>query len=195
MAALLAVLAAGCSYSVVVTASPLDTGDGAVTEVPIGPTAWPQGTVGQYGVRVDPNLSASLPSYVGGNPLVEDPISETLDLDIKSYGEALDSIYVAQVGQVTDLNWVQATLALVKGSAVSPEFYTSWRDQWFKGTCAQADGIASTTQESIDGWSVDIATCAGGPRGYTVILNDGLVLSIVDLGPRQLGRQLIQALP
>jgi hypothetical protein len=191
---------AGCNYSVVVTQPPLGsvdpgpTGDPGYTEVPIGVTPWPNGTTGPYGMRIDPSLSSSLPSYVGGNPLVEDANTEALDLADKDYGDAFEALYVAQVGDVAAPNWVQASLARVRGGAVGDEFYASWRDRWFAATCSQAGGVATKAQESINDFQVDVATCGGGARAYTLSLGDGMLLSVVDLGPRRLGRQLIEAL-
>ena len=192
--AFLAVLAAGCSYTVVVT-KPGPSFDPNATDRPIGATPWPNGTTGANGLRIDPSLSGHLPSYVGGNPLVEDAGSELIDVANNSYAQGFDSMYVAQVGDITSLNWVQATLASVKGGVIDPGFYTSWRDHWFKIACSQAGGVSATATAAIQDWDTDTATCSGGVRAYTVNLGDGLLLSIIDLGPRNLGRELIQALP
>jgi len=190
------VVVAGCNNSVVVTPPPgsVDTGTGLTTEVPIGATPWPNGTTGAYGLRIDPSLSNNLPAYVGGNPLVEDAGTEVLALGDRRYAEVFEAYYVAQVGSITDLNWVQVTVARLKGAAIGPDFYASWREDWFDSACSQAGGIGSTSKETINDWQVDLATCTGGVRAYTLSLSDGILVSIVDLGPRRLGRQLIEAI-
>jgi hypothetical protein len=169
---------------------------GPVTEtvVPIGATPWPNGTTGAYGLRIDPSLSSNLPSSVGGNPLQEDALIEAAALDDSHYAAAFTSYYVAGVGEITDLNWVEASLGLLKDGAQTEDFYKSWRDDWFQATCSQAGGIGSTSVQSINDWQVDVATCKGGVDAYVLSLDNGVLLSIADLGPRRLGKQLIQGI-
>ncbi len=192
---LVVVAVAACSSSTVVPTAPPDTGRPAVvTDAPIAPTPWPNGTTGKYGLRIDPRLAGQLPSSVGGNPLVEDTFAEIDAMGESQYGASFDAMYIAQVGEPTDLNWVQATVATVKGGAIGDEFYASWRDAWYKLVCTQAGGLASSSRETINDWQVDIGLCSGGARAYVLELDNGVLLSLVDVGPRQLGRELIQAL-
>jgi hypothetical protein len=76
----------------------------------------------------------------------------------------------------------------------TPEVYTAWVDQYATGACSQADAVSGTSQPTINNWVVDVSTCAGGPVVYTLILGDGLLLSMYDLGPKDLGRMLINQL-
>jgi hypothetical protein len=165
-----------------------------MTQVPIGATPWPNGTSGRYGLKIDPSLSSNLPSYVGGNPLVEDANTEAAALDDQGYASALDAFYAARVGQVTNPNWVLASVAQVKDGVSGPDFYAAWRDNWFTSACSQAGGVASKSQESINAWQVDVASCGGGVRAYTFSPSDGILISIMDLGPRNLARELIQVI-
>jgi hypothetical protein len=183
------VVAVGCSYTVVATSpTPL------VTSVPIEPTGWPNGTTGTFGLHIDPSLLSNIPSSVGGNPLLEDVEFELLALDDPSYASPFDGYYIAHIDSVTDTNWLEVSLASLRDGAQTEEFYTSWRDSWFNTACSQADGIDTTTVESINDWQVDVATCKGGVMAYTLRLDDGVLVSIMDLGPRRLGRQLIQGI-
>lgn len=183
------VVAVGCSYSVVVTSpTPL------VTSVPIEPTAWPNGTTGTFGLRIDPSLLPNIPSSVGGNPLLEDVGLELIALDDPHYASPFDGYYIAHIGSISDPNWLEVSVASLREGAQTEEFYTSWRDGWFKTACSQADGIGSTSVESINDWQVDVATCKGGVMAYTLRLDNGILVSIMDLGPRRLGRQLIEGI-
>ena len=74
------------------------------------------------------------------------------------------------------------------------DFYTSWRDDWFNATCSQADGIGSTSLQTINDWQVDVATCNGGVDAYTLSLDNGILVSIADFGPRRLGKELIEGI-
>ena len=205
MAATLAALAvviafvSGCSYTVIAqtpTPEPVPTGvrPGVATQVPIEATPWPNGTVGADGLRIDPSLMSNIPSIVGGNPLVEDVEVESGALDDSHYADAFSSYYAAHLGDITDLNWVQVNLGALKPDAQSEDFYTSWRDDWFNATCSQADGIGSTSVQTINDWQVDVATCNGGVDAYTLSLDDGILVSIADFGPRRLGKELIQGI-
>ena len=50
-------------------------------------------------------------------------------------------------------------------------------------------------QQTINDWIVDVSTCNGGPVVYTLVLaRDDLLLSMYGMGPRDLGRKLIEAL-
>ena len=183
-----AVAASGCG-SVVVTAPPGDTA------VPIAPTPWPNGTVGRYGLRIDPTLLGKLPAQVGGNPIVEAAGTEAQDLDNPDLPASFDGIAEGSIGDITDANWLRVSIGRLRPEAQTDDFYTSWRDQYDQGVCSRADGVASVQLETIADWSVDVATCKGGVIAYTVRILDGAVLvSAQDLGPRRLGRQLIEAL-
>jgi hypothetical protein len=184
-----------CSYSVVVQSpTPAPVGPGIATEVPLEPTPWPNGTIGAYGLRIDPGLLSNIPSIVGGNPLVEDVAVESAALDDSHYATAFSAYYVAHIGSITDINYVEVGIGALKDEAQSQDFYTAWRDDWFKAACSQAGGIGSTGKDSINDLPFDVATCTGGVNAYTLSVNNGILLSIIDLGPRRLGRELIQGI-
>lgn len=195
----LAAAASGCTYTVVVGgATPAAQGTGTrpevETEVPIEPTGWPAGTTGATGLRIDPSLMSNIPSIVGGNPLEEDVLVENAAMDDSQYAAAFSGYYAAHIGMIADLNFVQVTIAALKADAQTEDFYKAWRDDWFKATCSQADGIGSTGLEKINDWQVDMATCKGGVDAYVLSLDNGILISVVDLGPRRLGKQLIQGI-
>jgi hypothetical protein len=199
VAVALAIAVAGCSYAVVVQTPtvppvPTDVGPAIATQVSIAATPWPNGTVGADGLRIDPSLMSDIPSVVGGNALVEYVEVESAALDDAHYADAFTSYYAARLGDVTDLNWVEVTLGALKPDAQSQDFYTSWRDDWFNATCSQASGIASTSVQQINDWQVDVAICTGGVDAYTLTLDDGVLVSIADFGPRRLGKELIDGI-
>jgi hypothetical protein len=188
-AALLSVAACGVSPPT----APLQT----YTAVPIGPTVWPAGTVGQYGLRIDPSLLGKLPSTVGGLPLVEDPGSETGALDNADLARNLDGYAAASVGVIGDPDWLYVVVARPKPANLNnADFYTAWVEQYATGACSQANGVAPNSgQTTINDWTVDVATCNGGPVVHTLVFGDGsLLLSMYGLGPRDLGRELIDNL-
>jgi hypothetical protein len=185
-------LLAGCSP---VARTPSPTPTSGVTVIPLNPTPWPSGTVGQYGLRIDPTLLTRLPATVGGLPLVESADLELSAMDNADLAANFDAFAGAGVGSVADSNWLSLVIGRLKAEAQTQDFYVSWVEQYGAGACLQADGVDTTEKETIDDWDVDVITCKGGVVVYVVLLDDGILLSIQDLGSRHLGRQLIEALP
>ena len=161
------------------------------TQIPFGPSAWPSGTTGQYGLHVDPSLLGRLPSNVGAYPLVEATDTELEALDDPDLAKTFDRFAAASIGTLGDDNWLQLVIGHERPESQTPDLYVAWVDQYATGACSQADGVAGSSQPTINSWVVDVSTCAGGPIVYTLILGDGLLLSMYDLGPKDLGRMLI----
>jgi hypothetical protein len=164
------------------------------TSVHIGPTPWPAGTTGQFGLHIDPSLLAKLPSTVDAYPLVEDALSENQALDDADLAKTFDRYAAAAIGNVGSDNWLNIVIGHRKPEAQTPEVLAAWIDQYATGACSQANGVSATAQETINDWTVDTATCQGGPVVYTLSLGNGVVLSMFGFGPRDLGRALIKAI-
>jgi hypothetical protein len=167
------------------------------TEVPIGPTAWPGGTIGQYGLHVDPSLLGRLPSTVDAYQIVEDPDTEAQAMDDPNVAKVFDRYSAAKIGDIFEPDWISLVVghfSAAVGSDAYATAYTTWVDDYATAACSQADGVSSTSQETINFWFVDEATCGGGPVVYTLSLQNGFVLSIVGFGPLDLGRRLISSL-
>ena len=163
------------------------------TEVPIGPTALPVGTVGQYGLHLDSTLLGKLPKTVDAYPIAEDPDGESQALDDPDVVKTFDRYAAGKIGDISDDNWLVLTVAHLKPDA-GADAYPGWVGSFAAGACSQANGVAATDTTTINFWQVDTATCAGGPIVYTLELQNDLVLSMVGYGPRNLGRQLINAI-
>jgi hypothetical protein len=167
------------------------------TEVPIGATAWPGGTTGQYGLHVDPTLLSRLPSTVDAYAIVEDPGIEAQAMDDPNVAKVFDRYSAAKIGDIFEPNWISLVIghfSAASGSDAYAVAYTTWVDDYAAAACSQADGVASVSQETINFWNVDEAHCGGGPVVYTLSLQNGVILSIVGLGPLDLGRKLIDSL-
>jgi hypothetical protein len=189
LAAAAVVALAGCSYTVVVTPASPTTHD-----YPIEPTPWPNGTIGASGLRISPSLLSYIPISVGGSTLIEDVTQEIQALDDPAYAAAFTSYYAARINDITAPNWLLVTLQERKPDAQNEEFYAQWRDDWFKVSCSQAEGLGSASTETINDLTVDIGSCNGGVVSYVLALDNGVLVSMMDLGPRRLGRQLVQGI-
>ena len=161
------------------------------TAVPIEQTAWPGGTVGQYGLHIVPSLLGRLPRTVATMPLVEDATSEEQDMASADLPKYFVSYAAGAIGVVGDTNWLNVAIGVLKADAQTADFYSSWVTEYSTGACSQADGVSGTSQETIGDWNVDVSTCAGGPVVYILMLDNETLLSMWGIGPRDLGRTLI----
>ena len=164
------------------------------TEVPIGATAWPSGTTGQFGLHIDPSLLGRLPRNVGAYPLVEDAGGETAALGDADLAKTFDNYAAASIGVIGDSNWLQLVIGHFQQDHQTADVYTAWVAEYATGACSQADGVSGSGQQTINNWVVDVSTCAGGPIAYTLTLGNGTVVSMFGLGSKDLGRMLINAL-
>jgi hypothetical protein len=182
-----AIALAGCGGAI---ASPSPT----YTAVPIGPTAWPSGTTGQYGLRIDPSLLGKLPAHAGALPIKEDAGSESSVLDDANAAKTLDRYVAASAGDLGGADWLQIAIGHFKPESQNGDVYSAWVDQYATGACSQAGGVSGTDQQDIGDFRVDISTCAGGITVYTFQRGDWVVVSMYELGPKHIGRALIAAI-
>jgi hypothetical protein len=187
--AVAAVALAGCGGAI---ASPSPT----YTAVPIGPTAWPSGTTGQYGLRIDPSLLGKLPAHAGALPITEDAGSESTVLDDASVANTLDRYVAATAGDIGNPDWLKIAIGHFKTDRQNGDVYSAWVVQYAQGACSQAGGVSagSDRTEEIGDYTVDISTCVGGITVYTLQRGDGIVVSMYEFGPKHLGRALIAAI-
>lgn len=192
----LAALLAATALAAVACNGPMPTA--TYTAVPIGQTPWPAGTTGQYGLHIDPSLLSHLPQTVDAMPIVEDPVTETQAMDNSDLSNTFDDYAAASIGQVGETDWLYMVIGHFKPAMQSPDVYpdvlAAWISQYATGACSQANAVATSYQDTINGWIVDGSTCAGGPVVYSLPLGGGLVLSMFGAGPKDLGRLLIEAL-
>jgi hypothetical protein len=185
--ALVVIVVAGCGEAVATPTS-------GRTAVPIGPTAWPSGTTGQYGLRIDPSLLGKLPAHAGALPIVEDAGSESTVLGDANLANTMDRYVAASAGGVSDPDWLKVSLGHFKTESQNTDVYSAWVDQYAGGACSQAGGVAGASQQTIGDFLVDVSTCNGAVTVYTLPLGDWYVLSMYEFGPKDIGRQLIAAL-
>ena len=74
------------------------------------------------------------------------------------------------------------------------DFYGGYRHSFDTSACASVGGVEGTGTEEIGGRTVETTTCGGGATIYHLRLRDGrLIVSVLELGPKQFGRQLIES--
>jgi hypothetical protein len=183
-----AIVVAGCAGAV---ASPTP----AYTAFPNGPTAWPSGTTGQYGLRIDPSLLGKLPAHAGALPITEDAGSEAIVLDDATAASTLDRYVAASAGDLGNADWLKIAIVHFKTDSQNGDVYSAWVEEYAAGACSQAGGVSGTSQSTIGDYTpVDVATCAGGMTVYTFQRGDWVVVSMSEFGPKHLGKALIEAI-
>lgn len=182
--AVLALAVSACG-SAMPTSAPL------FTSVPIGPTPWPNGTTGQYGLRIDPSLLRRLPIAVGGVALTEDAGTETVVLDDPDIAKTVQSFAAAMAGDILSTDFVGVEILQFKPEDQTPDAYASWIDSFAFQACSQSDGVGDSSTETIGSWTVDVSACNGGVNVYSLSLGNGQYLSAFGNGPKDLGRLLI----
>jgi|ERR1035437_994416 hypothetical protein len=189
----LAVLLVAASLALA-ACGPTESPEPNYTAFPLGPTAWASGTTGQYGLHIDPSLLGKLPRTVAAQPLIEDAGLETSAMDNADLAKTFDNYAAASVGQIGDADWFSLSIGHVRDQSQSSDLYQAWAEQFATGSCSQADGVTTSSQEQIGDYQVDESICGGGPMVYTLSLGSGLILSIFEGGTHHWGRQLIQAI-
>jgi len=186
--AVAAIALTGCAGS---GASPTPT----YTAVPIGPTAWPSGTTGQYGLKIDPSLLGKLPAHAGALPVKEDPGSEATVLDDADAAKTMDRFVDASAGDIGYADWLKISIGHFKTDSQNGDVYSAWVVQYAQGACSRAEGASGSDRtEEIGYYTVDISTCAGGITVYTFQRGDWVVVSIQEFGPKHIGNALIAAI-
>jgi hypothetical protein len=188
----MAIVVATTAFAACGSTGPTPTSD--YTSVPIGATPWPNGTTGQYGLRIDPSLLKRLPIAVGGIALVEDAGTEQVEMDDQSLTPRVDTLAAAMAGDPLDPDFLRLEIVHFKPEAQNGDAYSQWIDDYAAGACSQANGVSDSSTETIGEWSVDVSTCNGGVVVYSLSLGEGQYLSMFDNGPKDLGRVLIEHL-
>jgi hypothetical protein len=185
--ALLAVSVSACDSS-----GPTPTS--MYTTYPLGATPWPNGTTGQYGLRIDPSMLKRLPIAVGGIELTEDAGTEAVELDDAGIASTVDTFAAAMANDIGAADWLKVEIVHFKPDSQNGDVYGQWIDDYAFQACSQAGGVGDSSTETINNWVVDAAICNEGVNVYTLSLGNGQYLSMFGLGPKDLGRLLISNL-
>ncbi len=143
---------------------------------------------------VDRSLLALLPTAVDGLPVVEDVVGERQQAIQLEAGHTIHGYAAAVVGDAGE-NVASISLVTPAFPADVASFARTWAQEFDKAACEANGGAALTTTSIIGRYRVDVSRCAGGAVVYHAILGGRAVLSILELGPRELGRRVIEELP
>lgn len=143
---------------------------------------------------VDRSLLALLPVSVDGLPVVEDIEGELEQAARLEAGRTIRGYAAAVIGDAGD-NVASISLVTPAFPADVASFARTWAQQFDTAACDANGGTALTTTSIIGRYRVDVSRCSGGAVIYHAILGGRAVLSILELGPKELGRRVIEELP
>jgi len=145
------------------------------------------------GVVRDDSLLAILPSDIDGAPVtVEDESFAEAAAD-PAFATNVDRAAFAVVTTPTDL--ASGVVAKLREGVFGDGFFADWRETYNEGACAQAGGVATNAETTLDGRTVYVTTCAGGMLVYHTYLEEqGVIVSLFSLGEGRYGERLIRGL-
>ena len=141
----------------------------------------------------DDSLLAILPADIDGAPVTveEDSFAEAA-ADVAFSGN-VDRAAFAVVTTPTDL--ASGVVAQLRDAVFDDGFFADWRETYNEGACAQAGGVATNAETTLDGRMVYITTCAGGMLVYHTYLEErDAIVSLFSLGEGRFGERLIRGL-
>jgi hypothetical protein len=168
--------------------SPAATGSHAATGSPAAPSG--SGESAAAGVVRDDSLLALLPPDVAGTPVT---VEEASFRDATSDPGFVDNVERAAffvVASADDL--ASGVVAVPRSATFGDAAFTDWRETYAEGVCAQAGGVATNAETTLDGRTVWITTCVGGLTIYQALVEErDAIVSLFSLGDARYGERLI----
>lgn len=157
------------------------------------PTGSPDATGSTGGTVRDDTLLAILPPDIDGVPVGPEE---------QAFGEATaDAAFTANVERAAffvvarDTDLASGLVAVFRQGRWSDAAYQDWRETYNDGVCAQAGGVKTTAETTIDGRTVWVTVCAQGIRVYHVYLEERRALvSVFSLGEGLFGERIVKDL-
>jgi hypothetical protein len=178
--------------SVAASSAPVETPSSAPVDS-AAPSDGTAATPAAGGAVQNPDLLAVLPATVSGQPVV---------LEAQAFADALGdpgfakNIAEAAFGVVVAGNDIaSAVVARPVAGVYSESWFRDWRGSYDQGACAQASGLAATSETKVGGRIVYSGTCAGGLKTYhTWLEGRGVLVSAFAVGEGSFGDELMAGL-
>lgn len=170
------------------------TAEPASIDVPSASEAGPSAAPADPGATVrDDSLLALLPPDIDGVPVgAEDQAFGEATAD-PAFGANVERAAFFVVTRDTDL--ASGLVAVFREGRWGDAAYQDWRETYNEGVCAQAGGVKTTAETTIDERMVWITTCAQGLRVYHVYVEEkGALVSVFSLGDGLFGERIVKDL-
>ena len=110
-----------------------------------------------------------------------------------AFATNVDRAAFAVVTTPTDL--ASGVVAKLRDGVFGDGFFADWRETYNEGACAQAGGVATNAETTLDGRTVYVTTCAGGLLVYHAYLEEqDVIVSLFSLGEGHYGERLVRGL-
>ena len=151
---------------------------------------------------VDPSLLSFIP--IGGHGLIQttDPdttlqVAHDPDLAANASGLMIAS-YIPDPTKASGApgdDIAVVSVVRLRDPAADDTWFRAWRASYDAGACANAGGLARTSQIDIGSHTVFIGACSGGSFTYHTRLSNGaIVISINSIGPLRIGETIMERL-
>jgi len=145
------------------------------------------------GVVRDDSLLAILPPDIDGAPVTVEDASFAEAAADPAFASNVDRAAFAVVTTPTDL--ASGLVAKLSDGVFGGGFFADWRETYNEGACAQAGGVATNAETTLDGRTVYVTTCAGGMLVYHTYLEEqDVIVSLFSLGAGRYGERLVRGL-
>lgn len=194
--AVLAVSLAACGNGSTLSPTVIATGSPAPTSSAATPPSSTPGASSSAGVVVDASLLAHLPPSVGGVPLTEDAATAAQIAADPGLGQAATAIAMSLVISASDSSEDLAIASVIRlrPGVFSGPFYAQWRTAYDEAACAQAGGVAGSSEQIIGAYHAFVGSCTGGARTYHVQLPGDILVSVTAAGTRDFGALVVAGL-
>ncbi|HEX5827661.1 MAG TPA: hypothetical protein VFY23_09085 [Candidatus Limnocylindrales bacterium] len=165
-----------------ITAPPVTPGSPAASAAP--------GASSSVGVVRDDSLTAILPPDLDGTPVTLEEASFQDATADPGFRDNVERAAFFVVASAEDL--ASGVVAIPRSATFGDSAFTDWRETYSEGVCAQAGGVATNAETTIDGRTVWITTCAGGLTVYQAFVEErSAIVSLFSLGDARYGERLI----
>lgn len=144
-------------------------------------------------VTEDPSLLEVLPPEVAGIAVEHETLAFADAATDPAFAANVEAGAFFVAVDAADL--ASGVVARLRAGVFSDGFFRDWRDSYNEGACGQAGGVAGNAEAELGGRVTHISTCAGGLTVYHAYLDEpGLLVSLISVGERRLGEQLMRDL-
>lgn len=147
---------------------------------------------------VDATLLDILPATVGGVTLDPDPATARTLIGNAALSASASGVAMARyvrAGDSTADDLAIVSIVQLRPGVFSEPFFDAWRRDYDGSACEPVGGIAGTEDEvAIASFSVHTGTCVEGATTYHAHLDGDRLVSIIAVGPADLGAGVIAGL-
>ena len=175
------------------TTAPSPSGSVASPSGPASGSASASASSGSGSAVRDDSLLSILPPEVEDAPVTVEGGSFDEAVRDPAFTQHVAKAAFAVVTTPTDL--ASGVVAQLRPRLLDDTFLADWRETYNESACAQAGGVATNAETTLDGRTVYITTCGGGLTVYHAAIPErDVIVSLFSIGEGRFGEQLMRDL-